>query len=433
MTRENQLDKLDAESPAEDSGPISREALYELVWSEPMLRVATRFGVSSSYMARVCTLLHVPRPERGYWAKLAVGKAPDRPALPEPRPGDLLEWERGIALPKRAPVKPTPLDHKTRRRRIPRSQLPEQHPLLVGAKAHFEAGRESYDCGYLKPSKRLLVDVAVTKSALDKALSLANQLFLALEANGHRVVIASNAQPFHRAEVDEREDPTKEYHYNNLWAPMRCTVVYVGTVAIGLTLIEMSEEVEAQYIDGEYVRLGELARRPARRYRSTWTTRKNFATGRLCLQAYSPYSRTKWVKQWRETGSRDLSRRVTTIVRELEEATDVIVPLIEEAAREAEIARKRHQEWREQWEREQEEKRIAKALQDSKTELQTIIDSWAAAKSLDAFFADADSRIRTLPEQEREPLTARLERARDLVGNTDALARLASWRTPEER
>jgi hypothetical protein len=45
-----------------------------MVWSEPMLRVAARFGVSSSYMARVCTLLNVLRPERGYWAKLQSAK-----------------------------------------------------------------------------------------------------------------------------------------------------------------------------------------------------------------------------------------------------------------------------------------------------------------------------------------------------------------------
>lgn len=74
-----------------DQGPITRQALYELVWAEPMLKVAARFGVSASYMARVCTALNVPRPERGYWAKLAFGKAPAQPPLPEPGPGDLLE------------------------------------------------------------------------------------------------------------------------------------------------------------------------------------------------------------------------------------------------------------------------------------------------------------------------------------------------------
>ena len=29
-----------------DEGPITRQALYELVWAEPMLKVAARFGVS---------------------------------------------------------------------------------------------------------------------------------------------------------------------------------------------------------------------------------------------------------------------------------------------------------------------------------------------------------------------------------------------------
>ena len=48
--------------------PVAREALYALVWAEPMLRVAARYNVSSSYLARVCTLMNVPRPERGYWA-----------------------------------------------------------------------------------------------------------------------------------------------------------------------------------------------------------------------------------------------------------------------------------------------------------------------------------------------------------------------------
>ena len=61
----------EASKPALDS--VSREELYELAWAEPMLALAKKFGVSSSYMARVCTRLNVPRPERGYWAKLAVG------------------------------------------------------------------------------------------------------------------------------------------------------------------------------------------------------------------------------------------------------------------------------------------------------------------------------------------------------------------------
>ena len=260
-----------------DAG-LTREALYELVWFEPMLKVAARFGVSSSYMARICTLLNVPRPERGYWAKLAAGKVPKQPALPDPQPGDQLEWSRDGTQPKRARPRPKPLEKKHRRRRKAPEPLPDQHPLTTGAKPLFEAGRLSYQAGYLKPAKRLLIDLAVTKSGLDKALSFANQLFLVLEARRYRVLIAPNSEHFHRAEVDEREKPEKNRYYNNLWAPQRCTVVYIGTVAFGLTVIEMSEEVEARYVNGEYVRLSDYV--PKRQGRhvldSGWTSKHEF-------------------------------------------------------------------------------------------------------------------------------------------------------------
>jgi len=112
VTEEQDTNQVAPSLTDSSEGPVSREALYEMVWSEPMLRVAARFGVSSSYMARVCTLLNVPRPERGYWAKLAVGKAPKQPPLPEPRPGDPLEWRPDGALPKRARPLPKPPDQR---------------------------------------------------------------------------------------------------------------------------------------------------------------------------------------------------------------------------------------------------------------------------------------------------------------------------------
>jgi hypothetical protein len=63
-----------------------------------MLKIALRFNVSSSYLGRVCTILNVPRPEREYWTKVAVSKAPAKPVLPDARPGDETIW---------APASPT--------------------------------------------------------------------------------------------------------------------------------------------------------------------------------------------------------------------------------------------------------------------------------------------------------------------------------------
>ncbi|MEJ0025943.1 MAG: hypothetical protein WDN01_07940 [Rhizomicrobium sp.] len=57
---------------------LSRRELYDLVWSKPMRDVAADFGISDVGLAKVCERHRVPRPVRGYWAKLAAGKKAKR-------------------------------------------------------------------------------------------------------------------------------------------------------------------------------------------------------------------------------------------------------------------------------------------------------------------------------------------------------------------
>ncbi|MGO4813790.1 hypothetical protein AB4156_30070 [Cupriavidus sp. 2MCAB6] len=416
-------------------GVMSRESLYQLVWAEPMLKVAASFGVSSSYMARVCTLLNVPRPARGYWAKLAVGKAPAKPRLPDARPGDELAWARGDAQwETKLPLPKPPSDRPNRRAtRIKRTNT--DHALITGAKAIFEEARTAYGVGYLKPRKRLLVDIVATKTGLDKALSFANEVFLALEDEGYRVVIAPHGERLTRRDFDEREVPRKDHSRRDRWSPGRCTVVYIGTVAIGLTIIEMSEEVEVRYVNGEYVRLSEYVPPKRGRYVSDhgWTSKQDLPTGRLCLQAYSPYWRAEWSRQWREKPGRDITALIPVIVKELRQSSSEVARLAAEGERLAELEHQRWEAQREQWGREEEEKRAAKALKDSKDELLQIIESWAESRRLAEFFLDAKQRLRDLSEEKKNEMLERLRRARELIGSADALERFRSWKAPEER
>lgn len=87
----------------------------------------------------------------------------------------------------------------------------------------------------------------------------------------------------------------------------------------------------------------------------------------------------------------------------------------------------------EQWEREEAERRTAKALKESKEELLGIIEMWAASKRLEEFFADAEHKMKNLAEGERTHSMERLRRARKLIGSTDALERFQSWKAPEDR
>lgn len=194
----------------DELGDVTREELYTLVWAEPMLKVAPQFDVSSSYMARICRLMNVPRPERGYWAKLAVGKGPPKRDLPEARPGDQVVWNRSGAPQTVKRLLPRPPAARPKRKpkvAVPRSDF---HPVVQGARAHFDVDRTYYDSSYLKPAKRILVDLVVSKTGLDKALSFANQLFLELEAHHCRVLIAAHGERMHREEVDAHEIPRRK-------------------------------------------------------------------------------------------------------------------------------------------------------------------------------------------------------------------------------
>ena len=61
---------------------MTREALYDLVWSEPMADLAKRLGVSDGGLAKQCRRASVPVPPRGYWARLDAGQQVERTPLP---------------------------------------------------------------------------------------------------------------------------------------------------------------------------------------------------------------------------------------------------------------------------------------------------------------------------------------------------------------
>ncbi len=68
---------------------LTRTELYDLVWSEPMTKIAQRFGISDAGLAKVCRRAGIPVPERGYWAKSQHGKKVQRKPLPPTRSSEL--------------------------------------------------------------------------------------------------------------------------------------------------------------------------------------------------------------------------------------------------------------------------------------------------------------------------------------------------------
>ncbi len=187
-------------------------------------------------------------------------------------------------------------DPSTRRATHRRGKRTSVHPLIVGARRQFDDVRNSYN-DYLRPRSRRLPDIYVSKATVDCALEFANALYLALEDRGYRVVFAPGNRPYSRSAVDERleggkgRDPYRSEY--GVWVPDSVTVVFIGSVAIGLTIFEVSEKTEMRWTAKGHVRGSELPKlsrwEAERSHARSYTTDK--ASGRLCLRASSARSK----------------------------------------------------------------------------------------------------------------------------------------------
>ena len=176
---------------------LSREDLFELVWSKPMADLAKDFGISDVALAKRCKRLAIPVPGRGYWARVDAGQTPYKPKLPKREP----QWRDRSAL----TVTPAVVtcgaevslgadngggalkEGETTRARIAALRI---HSSVSILEALPSLRRTAMDCKHGRRSELKfqggeksgpVVALNVTNSVLDRALLLADALLRAAE------------------------------------------------------------------------------------------------------------------------------------------------------------------------------------------------------------------------------------------------------------
>ncbi|MEZ0003231.1 hypothetical protein [Sinorhizobium fredii] len=272
---------------------------------------------------------------------------------------------------------------------------------------------------------------------LRKSLNFANELFKRLEASGHRAVIARPNQRFSRVSIEEREEPEKrrDGFGPNLWSPYRPTVVYIGTIPIGLALIEMNEKALIRFVGGKYIREADYVAPTNTRSGSSysWTTPSEMPSGRLKLVAYCPYRKVSWVQEWKETSKAPLDKRIPEIIRGIENAAIDLVAKLEEADRQAEIREREWQEAQERYRREDDRKKVEQSIKESRDELTQVIQRWAHVVSIEQFLRGVEERAVSLAQDEGARVLERLDMVRGFLGTQNPLDFIKSWKTPMER
>ncbi len=71
---------------------LTREELFEQIWSKPTTKLAMEYGISDVGLAKICKKLNIPRPPKGYWLRKYPGKPPTLPPTKGPTEHVIQKW-----------------------------------------------------------------------------------------------------------------------------------------------------------------------------------------------------------------------------------------------------------------------------------------------------------------------------------------------------
>jgi len=167
--------------------PVSREALYEEVWTDPVTKVAQRYGMSDVGLAKLCRSLAIPLPERGHWAKVKAGKKVARIPLREAVDDSSVAYlskvdverlgERESAKRQAAAVR----EQIRQRLSAERHADVELHPLAKAADRRLRRKDGWTSEKGLRSAPEDVLHIEVTPTSLDRAVALFSSLMSELE------------------------------------------------------------------------------------------------------------------------------------------------------------------------------------------------------------------------------------------------------------
>ncbi|WP_210204793.1 hypothetical protein [Phyllobacterium brassicacearum] len=200
---------------------LTRLELYQQVCDRPLSKVAPDLGISGTALAAICKQYRVPYPGSGYWTRKSLGLQAELPTLPEAS-DDTIEITPSVPKPRQKRALEEGPARKTRA--VPKPHRPARHSLLFGVEEHLRKTRDVKSGEFLRPYKRILPDLISSEPALLRALSITNDIYLALDKRGYRVHIAQPTDDLHRIHIKEQEVERKDRKYGRY--PIR---QYLGT------------------------------------------------------------------------------------------------------------------------------------------------------------------------------------------------------------
>lgn len=187
------------------SKTVTREELFDAVWSRPMVQVARDYGMSDVGLKKICKKMAVPTPGRGYWRRKEQGYKVTTPKLPK-LPENAVS-EVSISGTPKAIAEPLTSDSLPEGLAIAleaANKDTELHPLVQRARELLAKAKVD-DKGMLCPQAKVIISVYVSPKGLDRALAAADSLIKVMEGLGNQVRIVPEKTPKLRITVSDEE------------------------------------------------------------------------------------------------------------------------------------------------------------------------------------------------------------------------------------
>lgn len=326
---------------------LTRQQLYEKVWSQPMSTLAKEWGISDVGLAKICKRYDIPRPGLGHWARKQHGYHPVQPPLPQ-RQGESesiieinpVKKQNRLLDIKQAQeaAQKTACEKEMESQVIVPKKLIDPHPLVVKTEKSLRAAKPD-ERGILTAYGPGTLSVVVGPDSIDRAMRILNTLLKALEEREMKAKVE-----------DKGTQGSQYYSYGRSFVQGKTLVSVLGEwVEIGL-------EEHANRRDHE---LTQKEKEEHRKYGSvSFSPRYDFfPNGRLILRIKNVHS--GHVRQtWSDTSGKRLENLLNSFIVGLANAAVDI--------RACRLEREKEEREREEHRRKAEEEEMRRRLEEQR-------------------------------------------------------------------
>lgn len=180
-----------------DKITLTRDQLYDLIWSKPTSALAKEFGLSDNGLRKICKNHNIPLPYMGYWSKIRYGKPVRKVKLPTKFDGkDEIIINRSTELTESnqkeistATILIKEIESKYKNLLQVPARLTNPDALIVKARDALTINKKYYSKnGLIRPHSGYIT-INVAPINIPRALRFMDSLIKLLKARGYEIIM----------------------------------------------------------------------------------------------------------------------------------------------------------------------------------------------------------------------------------------------------